>query len=424
MFDYIDIYQAYKRCVKRKKDTINAQHFEANLIENLYNLEISLNNGSYKPKRFICFLTTSPKLREVFAPDFSDRVLHHLIVPILERLYEPTFIYDSYSNRKGKGIHLATKRAQKFMRGSKYYLQLDVKSFFYTINKDILFLKIKKFLIYKNKRLNEAKAVVSEEKCIGCEALASPLNDKKGYGIKNKRLNEAKAVVSEEKYIGCEALASPKIEIDKLLKVIHTIIWHDITKDIIFKGDPKAIANLPSHKSLLKAPKNIGLPIGNLTSQFFANVYMNDFDNFIKRKLKVKRYLRYVDDFVLFADTKEELMEYYQEIVNYLDKELKLKLRDRYILKNNNDGLDFLGYIIRPYYKLTRKRVVNNYKYKKAKYLDEYERQKGKMSLEEIKKFLSVQASFEGHIKHSNSFNLYNKVGKINESNPFDFDRA
>lgn len=210
----------------------------------------------------------------------------------------------------------------------------------------------------------------------------------------------------------------------ELLKVVHTIIWHDITQDVIFKGDKRAIDALPSHKSLLKAPRNIGLPIGNLTSQFFANVYMNDFDNFVKRTLKVKRYLRYVDDFVLFANSKEELMQHYTEIVAYLDKSLKLKLREKSILKANSEGLDFLGYIIRPYYTLSRKRVVNNYKQKKAKYLDAYESQKGKMSLEEIKAFLSVQASFEGHIKHCNSFNLLNKVGKINDTNPFDTDRT
>jgi len=83
-----------------------------------------------------------------------------------------------------------------------------------------------------------------------------------------------------------------------------------------------------------------------------------------------------------------------------------------------------LGYIIRPHYTLVRKRVINNYKQKKAKYLEEYENQKGNMSLEEIKKFLSVQASFVGHIKHANSFNLLNKVGEINETNPFDYDRS
>ena len=86
--------------------------------------------------------------------------------------------------------------------------------------------------------------------------------------------------------------------------------------------------------------------------------------------------------------------------------------------------MDFLGYIIRENYVLTRKRVVNNYKYKKAKYLKNYEDKKGKMKLEEIKKFLSVQASFVSHVKHSNSYNLNKTIGVIDENNPFDYDRC
>ena len=173
----------------------------------------------------------------------------------------------------------------------------------------------------------------------------------------------------------------------------------------------------------LKVPKTKGLPIGNLTSQFFANVYMNGFDNFVKRSLKVKRYLRYMDDFVLFADTREELLDYYGKIASYLKEHLKLSLRKRYILRENREGLDFLGYIIRPDYVLVRKRVVNNYKHKKARHLTKNEEQRGKMSLAQIKDFLSVQASFVGHIKHANSYNLYQKVGVLDEVNPFDYDK-
>jgi len=119
---------------------------------------------------------------------------------------------------------------------------------------------------------------------------------------------------------------------------------------------------------------------------------------------------------------KDDLKSF--EIVSYLRDELGLELRDRYILRGNHEGLDFLGYIIRPHYTLVRRRVVHNFKYKKALYLAEYEKQRGKMNLEEIRAFLSVQASFVGHIKHANSFKLQNKVGKIDETNSFDYDRC
>lgn len=126
---------------------------------------------------------------------------------------------------------------------------------------------------------------------------------------------------------------------------------------------------------------------------------MNEFDNYLKRVLKVKHYIRYVDDFVLFDNSKERLLELKKEIQHYLLQHLGLSLREDSKLSKHSVGLDFLGYVIRENYVLTRNRVVKNYKYKKAKYLESYEEQKGKMSLEEIKQFLSVQASFVGHVK-------------------------
>ncbi|MBN2782885.1 MAG: RNA-directed DNA polymerase [Campylobacterales bacterium] len=370
MFEFKEIYTAYLKCRRLKRNTINALKFEQNLLENLCDLETSLNDKTYTFKRGVCFITNSPKMREVFAADFSDRVVHHIIVPLLEQIYEPKFIYDSYSNRKDKGIHNATKRALHFSRGSKYYLQLDIKNFFYTIDKDILYTKLQSMLV--------------------------------------KTFHLVKGT---------------KIKLDEMLWLCEKIIYQDVTKNVILKGTKSNFLKIPSHKTLFKVDKNKGLPIGNLTSQFFANVYMNDFDNFVKRELKCKRYIRYVDDFVLFENSKEKLLELYKSIVKYLSDNLALKLRDRYILKENKDGLDFLGYIIRPHYVLTRKRVVNNYKYKKAKYLSRYDELKGKMDFEEIKQFLSVQASFLGHIKHANSYKLKQTVGVINEIDPFSFDR-
>ena len=368
MYKFEELYKAYLKCRKRKRNTINTLVFEQNLIENICNLETSLNNYTYTPKRSVCFLTHSPKLREVFAADFNDRVVHHLIVPIIEQIFEPKFIYDSYSNRKNKGIHQASSRALHFMRGSKYYLQLDIRNFFYTIDKNILFEKLKKVII-------------------------------KDY----------------------QKIKNTSITMQEMLWLLNKIIYFDITKNVLIKGHKKAFENIPSHKTLFKIPKSKGLAIGNLTSQFFANVYMNDFDNFVKRELKCKRYLRYVDDFVLFEESKEKLFEYYQKIVFYLEKNLKLKLRENYILKQNNEGLDFLGYIIKPNYTLTRNRVVNNYKYKKSRFLQKYEESEGKLSLEKIEKFLAVKASFLGHIKHSNSYNLKNKIGEIDEEKYINF---
>ncbi len=140
MFTFKNIYSAYLQCRKHKRNTINALEFEQNLLENLYDLHYELQNKTYHIGTSLCFLTSSPKLREVFASNFRDRVVHHLLVNILEPIFERRFIYDIYSNRKGKGTHKAIKRAKKFMSQTPkgYYLQLDIKGFFYHLNKMIL----------------------------------------------------------------------------------------------------------------------------------------------------------------------------------------------------------------------------------------------------------------------------------------------
>ena len=415
MFSFQNIYHAYMACRKNKRNTINQLDFEINLLDNLWNLQDALESKTYKIGKSLCFLTSSPKLREIFASDFKDRIVHHVLVKELEPFYEKRFIDDVYNNRKNKGIHKAIKKAKKYMNATHngYYLQLDIKGFFYNIDKNILFMKI------FNDIQDGAKAPLPN----GTVALASTNDGAKAPFPRNMKIfNDISGTVALASSVSAGAEAPfPRKEI---LWLANKIIYHDPTRNYSFKGDKSKLALLPNHKTLFKIPKSKGLPIGNLSSQFFANVYMNDFDKFIKRNLKVKHYIRYVDDFVLFDTSKERLQILYGEIKNYLNHNLKLELRSDSKLKKYSDGLDFLGYVIRENYILTRRRVINNYKYKKANYLQNYENQKGNMSLEEIKKFLSVQASFVSHIKHSNSFNLMNKVGKIDdESNPFDFDR-
>lgn len=362
MFSFKNIYEAYKKCLKNKSNTLNAQYFQSNLIENLIDLENELKSRSYKIGKSICFLTHSPKLREVFAGDFRDRIVHHILVKELEKYYEKRFIFDVYNNRKDMGTHKAVTRSRGFMNAHNdgYYLQLDIKGFFYSLDKNILFKII--------------------------------FNDLKTTDIEYK---------------------------NEILWLSNKIIYHNPTKNYIFKGDASKLKLLGQNKTLFKVAPSKGLPIGNLTSQFFANIYMNSFDQFVKRVLKCKHYLRYVDDFVLFSSDKNQLALWYKQIKEYLEKILLLQLRDDHRLNKNSDGLDFLGYIIRPNYLLVRNRVVNNFKYKKARYLDSYEKQKGKMKLDEIKRFLAIQNSFLSHTKHADSYRLNQKIGVINEDECF-----
>jgi len=351
MYSFQEIHQAYLECRKSKRNSLNAIKFEVHLMDNLWEIYESVNSFTYKPKRYIYFLTSSPKLREVFASDFRDRVVHHLLVKDLEPIFEPTFIYDSYSCRKKRGTHLAINRLKHFVqnREYKYYLQLDIKSFFLSIHKNILFEQIRKTTTLRAK----------------------------------------------EKLQG-------------ILYLSNKIIFDDPTLNYRFKGKKEQLKNFPKHKTLFYAPKDRGLAIGNLTSQFFANVYMNGFDNFVKRKLKVKYYMRYVDDMVFLGRSKEELLKWKYEIEIYLRDVLKLELRELFFLKATTEGIDFLGYIVKPSHTLVRQRVVNNFKYKKAQFLDNCFTG-GTCSLEDALKFKEVNASFYGHVKHADSFSLMEK---------------
>ncbi|MBW6441577.1 RNA-directed DNA polymerase [Patescibacteria group bacterium] len=165
-------------------------------------------------------------------------------------------------------------------------------------------------------------------------------------------------------------------------------------------------------------PKDKGLPIGNLTSQIFANVYLNEIDQYIKRTLKVKNYIRYVDDMILLSDSKEELLRLRKEINNFLINNLKLELhKNKDKLGSVKEGINFLGYIVRPNYILSRRRVVSNLKNKlyffNKGYLLSSNNQKQialplpkKISSEELDKILATINSYYGHFLHAHTYRL------------------
>ena len=193
---------------------------------------------------------------------------------------------------------------------------------------------------------------------------------------------------------------------ERMLYLSKILIYDDPTKNYILKGEKNI--NLNPLKSLFSTPKHKGLPIGNLTSQFFANCYMNILDQYIKRVLKTKYYMRYVDDFILLGNTKQELIDKKEKIVLFLKENLSLNLRDDFRIKNTKTGIDFLGYIVKPTHTLVRARVVNNFKYKKAKLLEE----EGNINTIRYKELVS---SYKAHFKHADSFNLIKKMIKTKD---------
>jgi retron-type reverse transcriptase len=144
-----------------------------------------------------------------------------------------------------------------------------------------------------------------------------------------------------------------------------------------------------------------GMPLGNLTSQFFANIYLNELDQYVKQNLKVKYYIRYVDDFVILSNSKEELYRLKENINSFLSN-LGLQLhpgKSRIIIINK--GISFLGYRIFPYHKLLKKSNLNRYKLKLNNYMQLF--QDNNIEFETI---YNSYIGWQGYAKQANTYNL------------------
>jgi len=137
LYSFRALWRRYRVCRRNKRNTDNALAFEIDAEAKLLALGQELRTHAYRPGRSICFITDGPKPREVFTADFRDRVVHHLLVSELEKLYEPRFIHDSYACRTGKGTLAASDRLMVFLRRATangrrpaWALKLDVASFF------------------------------------------------------------------------------------------------------------------------------------------------------------------------------------------------------------------------------------------------------------------------------------------------------
>jgi len=140
-----------------------------------------------------------------------------------------------------------------------------------------------------------------------------------------------------------------RVHEDWLYSLIRQVVLHDPRSGANMRSPPSLFERVPRHKSLLHAPEGKALPIGNLTSQFFANIYLNELDQFVKHSLKAHYYGRYVDDMVLFRENPEILNEWYEEIDGFLNSHLALRLHpNKKHLNRANIGIDFTGFIIKP----------------------------------------------------------------------------
>ncbi len=317
-----NLFDAYFLARKNKRGTMSQLKFEIAYEKKLLELGREISNGSYSISKSFCFISFKPLKREIFAADFRDRIIHHLIFTYISPIFERLFINDSYSCRTGKGTLYGIKRLDHFIRSCSenyksdcYVLKLDIKGYFMSIDKNILYKKIEE-------KLNNV--------------------DK----VKNK----------------ARAKAKQTFDTAWLIKLIHQIMFHDPTKDCVIKGSRENWRGLPKSKSLFFTKKDTGLPIGNLTSQLFGNIYLNDFDHFVKYGLVCKYYGRYVDDMVIVHKDKEYLKSIIPIMRQYLKDELLLELHPKKIyLQHINKGVLFLGAFIKPYRIYIRNCVKDNF---------------------------------------------------------------
>lgn len=300
-FSFRELIAAYFDCRRAKRNTKSARLFEMNLEQNLVELFEDLHTGRYQPGPSICFIVTRPKAREVWAAGFRDRVVHHLLYNRLGPRFEHSFIADSCACIKGRGTLYAVERLEAKIRSvtqnwsrPAWYLKADVANFFVAIDKRRLW-------------------------------------------------NLLEARIGEPWWRDLAA----------------TVLFHDPRPDVDLRCSPEQLLLVPAHKRLANQPEYRGLPIGNLSSQFFANVYLNELDQFVKHQLRAPHHIRYVDDFVLLHESRAWLASTLAEIDAFLPRELGVQLNPRKtILQPIERGVDFVGQVIKPWYRRIRPRLA------------------------------------------------------------------
>lgn len=299
-FTFEELVLAYYDCRRRKRNTASARRFEVDMESNLLDLFDELQAGTYRPGRSICFVVTRPKAREVWAADFRDRIVHHLLYSRIGPGIERSFIADSCACIPGRGTLYAGKRLEAKIRSQTqnwsrpgFYLKCDLANFFVAIDKRVL---------------------------------------------------------------GRQLVA--RVTDPWWRQLALQVLMHDPRENYDVRSPAHLFNRVPQHKRLTAQPAHLGLPIGNLSSQFFANVYLDALDQFCKHELGAKHYIRYVDDFVLLHDSPQQLNEWLHRIEQFLPS-LGARLNPtKTILQPIDRGVDFVGHVIKPWRRTTRKRSV------------------------------------------------------------------
>ena len=355
-FTYGEMFDAYEDCIKNKRNTDNARQFSFDYIGNVIRLCDEINDGKYDIGKSIAFIVTFPKLREVFAADFRDRVVHHLVIRELMPYFNEYFIKESFSCMKNRGVLYGVETMLRYMcectenyTVDSWVLKMDIKSFFMSIDKHILDSMLDEFIVehYKDERKK-----------------------------------------------------------DKLRELCHKIVMHHPEDNCDMRGDMSLWKRLDPSKSLFCVGKERGLPIGNLTSQIFANFYLTKLDRYIKDELGFEYYGRYVDDFVIISRDKQRLLNSVNKIVSFAKRELGLEIHpDKRYFQHYTKGVQFIGSVIKPNRVYTINRTIGSLYHKLSSVYKE-------ASEEDLDEFVMTVNSYLGYMCHGSTYNIRKRLFK------------
>lgn len=293
--------QSYLSARRNERSSLAQIGFEVDAERLLADLATQLHRRTWHPKPPIVFPNVEPVPREIFAPEFADRVVSHIPYMLLMPVLEDIFIYDSYSCRKGKGTLFGIHRFEHHLRSATnnwqrevHVLSLDISGYFMSINRQLL--------------LNMTLEVI--------DRYAHRLGD-----------------------------------IDWLKYVVREIIMRDPLVDCKFVGNPGLLARVPPQKRMEYAKPGCGIILGDVDSQMFSNLYLNSFDHYVKRELKIHHYGRYVDDAILIHPSADYLNDCMWKCKAYLEERLQLTLHPhKCSIISSNDANTFLGVTVHPHY--------------------------------------------------------------------------
>lgn len=360
---------AFFDCTRRKLSAKQCCQYRHNYEEDLWRLVGEVYDGTYKPSEAFCFVVTRPRIREIFAAAFRDRIVQHWITIRLEPLLERRFLSQgdvSFNCRKGYGTLRAVQTAKEHIeRVSERYkkeawvAKIDISGFFMSIDKEILLSKLLPFL--------------------------------------------------RENYQGND--------LDTFLWLTEVTIRH-MPQNFCERRSPIWMwDDLPDNKSLFTMPPEKGMAIGNITSQLLANFYLSYFDEFMNEQCEWNNagYVRFVDDMIIVSTDKRFLIELRLKAMQWLKKNLKLKLHpDKFYLQEVRKGVKFVGAVIKPGRLYTSSRTLGNMR-NRVRGTDRVCRQiiEGgvtKERLRDLKRHVCSLNSYMGFCVHNYTYNQRRKM--------------